>query len=130
MSDFESYERRIREEAERKITAGRGLHEAAAAVLATHELYRGAVDEARAAGWDEAELSRFGLLVDGVRVSTKPKNAKSPVAKKAAPKSSTAGASATAKAPSARDATGAAAESGPASQSAAAAEGAVPTPVA
>lgn len=72
MSDFESYERRIREEAERKIETGRGLQEAAAAVLAAHNAYRDSVDAARSAGWDEQELARFGLLVDGVRLTAKP----------------------------------------------------------
>lgn len=69
MADLEDFEKTVRAEAERKITAGRALHAAAASVLDVHETYRERYAEAVAAGFDEAELKRLGLTVDGVKLA-------------------------------------------------------------
>ncbi|WP_067469700.1 hypothetical protein [Nocardia amamiensis] len=69
MADLEEFEKTVRAEAERKITAGRALHAAAASVLEVHETYREHYAEAIAAGFDEAELKRLGLTVDGVKLA-------------------------------------------------------------
>lgn len=76
MADLEDFEKTVRAEAERKISAGRALHVAAASVLEIHETYRERYAEAVAAGFDEAELKRLGLTVDGVKPApskTRPK---------------------------------------------------------
>ena len=69
MADLEDFEKTVRAEAERKITAGRALHAAAASVLEVHETYRERYAAAVAAGFDEAELKRLGLTVDGVKLA-------------------------------------------------------------
>ncbi|MGW4718808.1 hypothetical protein [Nocardia sp. NPDC004260] len=74
MTDLEDFEKAVRAEAERKIAAGRALHAAAASVLEVHENYRARYAEAVAVGFDESELKRLGLTVDGVKLApTRPK---------------------------------------------------------
>lgn len=69
MSDLEDFEKEIRAQADRKIAAGRALRASVASVLEVQEKYRADYAEAVAAGFDEAELKRLGMMVDGVKLA-------------------------------------------------------------
>ncbi|WP_280187123.1 MULTISPECIES: hypothetical protein [Nocardia] len=71
MSALDDVEQIIREEAERKIAAGRNLANIVRDFGPWQEAYRAAYNEARSAGFSETDLKRLGLTVDGVKTSAR-----------------------------------------------------------
>ncbi|MFE3280615.1 hypothetical protein [Nocardia sp. NPDC059239] len=72
MSDLDEFEAGIRAQAERKIAVGRALAKSADELLAAQKKYRTDY-EAALAEFDEADLRRIGLVVDGVKPGPKKK---------------------------------------------------------